>query len=576
MSNTNVALRKGFSWPAFSWDRLLFAAVLLTVAALVVYPVVLMLANSFIEGHFTPAQHWSLEPWRRALDEPAVSAAIWNTVRIVAAVELISLPCAVVLAWLIARTDVPGSRAFEFVFWIAFFVPVLSAVLGWVVLLDPQTGLINQVLKSATGVSPFDIYSFWGIVWTHLATNAIAIKVMLLAPMMRNLDATFEEAARTSGAGRLRTLRKVVLPLAVPGIVTVLVLALIRGMQTFEIEQVLGAPSNFWVFGTLIYRLIEHQPPEFGPATVLSALAIFIIAPLILCHRWLMTRKDYTTVGGRMNVEPMRLGVLRWPAFALLALVAVVLVCLPAVSLFAASFMKLFGFFNVPEPWTLANWRKVLSDDFFLHALGNTFVVAGSAALVSCLLSTLIAYFAVRSGHRGRNVLDFASWLPFALPGILFGVGLLYAILGNPILRPLYGGRTILVMALVAAHMTLGVQILKTAMVQLSGSLEEAGRVNGASWWYCFGRIIIPIVTPSIFLVAIMSFVSAARDISTIALLGNNDTKTLSLLQLDYLVDGRSESAAVISSLLILLTTGAALIGRLALGNLSAAGRRDG
>lgn len=558
-----------FKLPKMTVDRILFGGLLLVIVSLVVYPILLMLMNSFIEGHLEPEQAWGFSSWKKALNEPAILNSIWNTINIVLVVEAISMPCAILLAWLIARTDMPGGGKFEFMFWIAFFVPTLSATLGWVVLLDPQTGLINHAFRALPFIekSPFDIYSFWGIIWTHLATNAIAVKVMLLAPVFRNLDFTLEEASRVSGAGRLYTVWRVVLPLALPGIVTVLVLATIRGMQTFEIEQVLGAPTNFWVFGTLIYRLVDLEPPEFGPATVLATLVILVIMPLIFFHRWLIRRKDYATITGRMSNERMTLGIMRWPVFSIVLTLVLVLVILPFACLFAATFMKLFGFFNIPDPWTINHWRQVLTDGFFIKALTNTLKVASASALISTFVCTLIAYFVIRSNHRGRSLLDFGSWLPFSMPGILFGVGILYAVLSNPLFKPLYGTIAILIIAVVIAHLTLGVQILKATMIQLTSALEESARVSGASWWFAFRKIIVPIILPTMVLVAMLSFVAAARDVATLAVLGSNESKTLSLLQLDYLIDGRSESAAVISMILAMMTTGMALLARIFIGS---------
>ena len=103
---------------------------------------------------------------------------------------------------------------------------------------------------------PFNIYSFWGIVWAHLASHAIAVKVMLLTPTFRNLDSALEEASRTVGAGRLRTLVGIVLPVTLPALLAILLLAMIRAMQSFEIELVLGPPFHFYVYSTLVYTFI--------------------------------------------------------------------------------------------------------------------------------------------------------------------------------------------------------------------------------------------------------------------------------------------------------------------------------
>jgi iron(III) transport system permease protein len=325
----------------------------------------------------------------------------------------------------------------------------------------------------------------------------------------------------------------------------------------------LGPPFNFWVFGTKIYILVAQVPPEFAPATALAVIGFIIITPLIFCHRWLMGRTDYTSLTGRMRTHPLPLGRWRYPVFFVVALLALAITVLPVAFLVTASFMKLFGFFNIADPWTLSHWHSVLSGDFFVQSLANTIELGCGAALASVVLCSLAAYFTVRSRYRGRGVLDFLSWLPFAIPGILLGVGLLYVFLGNPLLRMMYGGIALMILATVIAGMTLGTQILKATMVQLGAGLEEAARTSGASWWYSFRHVIVPILMPTLVLVGVINFIAAARDIASIALLATNATKPLSLLQLDYMIDGRSEAAAVVSVVVILLTTGVAFLARL-------------
>jgi len=540
-----------------------FLVVLGIVGLFVLYPVLVILIDSFVVGPIGGARSWGLDGWRAAFSDPTILNAVKNTVKVLVANETISLPSAVLLAWLLARTDLPLRGTFEFAFWITFFLPSLSVTLGWIVLLGPQNGLLNQIALTLIGKAPFDIYSFWGIVWAHISTSSLAIKVMLLTPLFRNLDAAFEEAARCSGAGRWMTLTRIVIPAVAPGILTVLVLSLIRAMQTFEIEMVLGPPFNFWVFGTKIYVLVAQVPPEFASATALAVVGFVIITPLIALHRWLTTRTDYTSITGRERSQPTPLGRWRWPLFGLVALLTVTITILPVTFLVTASFMKLFGFFNIASPWTTAHWGSVLNDDFFTHSLLNTLMLAAGTALGAVVLCSLAAYFTVRSRYLGRNALDFLSWLPFAIPGILLGVGLLYVFLGNPLLKLLYGSVALMILAMVIAGMTLGTQILKTTIIQLGAALEEAARTCGASWWYGFRHIIVPILMPTLVLVGVINFIAASRDIANIALLSSNTSKTLSLLQLDYMVDGRWEDAAVVSVVVMLVTTGAAFLARL-------------
>ena len=117
--------------------------------------------------------------------------------------------------------------------------------------------------------------------------------------------------------------------------------------------------------------------------------------------------------------------------------------------------------------------------------------------------------------------------------------------------------------ATIVSSMTLGVQIIKATFTQLGVELEEAAKVAGGTAWNSFRDILLPIMTPTLLLVGSLSFIAAARNVSTVALIATSHTRPLSLLQLDFLVDSRYESAAVIGVIVVVLTTGIALISRL-------------
>ena len=89
---------------------------------------------------------------------------------------------------------------------------------GWILLADPNYGVLNQLLTKLPFVEkgPFNIYSFWGIVFIHLTGIGFAAKVMLLVPSFRNMDATLEEASRMAGQGPLGTLVRIVIPAVAP------------------------------------------------------------------------------------------------------------------------------------------------------------------------------------------------------------------------------------------------------------------------------------------------------------------------------------------------------------------------
>jgi iron(III) transport system permease protein len=348
-----------------------------------------------------------------------------------------------------------------------------------------------------------------------------------------------------------------------PAMLVVILLSVIHSLQAFEIEAILGPPFQFFIFSTKIYKLINQEPPLFASATALSSMILMLMIPLIFYQRWLTSRRNYTTVTGQYRSAKVQLGKWRMPIFSAVLLTTLVITALPFTFLVLGTFMKLFGFFNLPEPWTTMHWGRVLNDPIFLTSVRNTLALAFGTALTAVLVFSLIAYIAVRTRYPGRGALDFMSWFPSTLPGIILGLGLLWLFLGNPLFRPLYGTIVLLMVATVVNTMTLGVQIIKSNLVQFGLELEEAARVGGGSWWDVYRHVIMPLLMPVLLLVGAMSFISAARNVSTVALLATSGTRPLSLLQLDFMVEGRYEAAAVVGVIVVLMTTGIAFFVRI-------------
>src|SRR5258706_7055996 len=450
--------------------------VLVAVAFCVVYPLLLVVVESFqVAPPGLPAQY-GLDGWRAAFAEPLLRAALLNTFTVTLARQVVSLALAILIAWLIARTDLPGRNWIEFAFWAAFFLPTLTVTLSWILLLDPDYGLINTALVGLGLVAkgPFDIYSFWGIVWVHVITGSLTVKVILLTPAFRNMNAAFEEASRVAGAGTARTALSITIPVMAPVVLSVLLLGTMVSLQTFEVEQVLGMPFRFFVFSTMVYDLVMTRVPRYDAATAMAVLVLAAMLPLVFAQQRLTRGRRYTTVTGQFQSRVHALG--RWRAPATLFVLALVVVVLgvPVVFALLGTFMKLFGFFHVPDPWTLANWQTVLGDELFLRSLHNTLVLSIGTAVAAILVHSLIAYIIVRTSYSGRRLLDFVSWLPFTVPGSILGLGPLWLFLGVAFLRPLYGTTTLLIIAGVIAGMPLGVQIIRSGLMHLRGELEQA------------------------------------------------------------------------------------------------------
>lgn len=554
--------------PRVGTGHFVMAGVLLVLGFYLIYPVLLLLINSFnvSTSWFSGSPEWGLDHWRTAMDQRSILTSLWNSIMIWGLVVGISFPIAVLIAWTLARTNIPRSHTIEFLFWVSFMMPGISTTLAWIALMDPDLGFLNLLIEKLPFVDqgPFDIFSVAGIVWAHIMANGISIKVMLLTPAFRNMDASLEEAARVSGASNIRTMFRVTLPLMMSPMALVFALQLLRIFQSFETEFLLGGPIDFYVYSTKIFGLVRSDTPDYGGATVLASLTLVIIAVIIPMQRWIIQRKRYTTITGSFKPGLLDLGVWRMPIFITTMTLLFLLTIGPVLVLFMGSFMTRMGYFQINDVWTALHWTNVLTDELFRRALVTTLLLATTSALISPILFSLIAYILVRTKLPGRWALDLIIWGSGAIPGILSSLGLLWLFLGTPFLSWMFGTIYALLLVVIIQGNTTGTNIMKGVFVQVGNDMEEAARVAGAGWVRTYFKIWIPLLMPSLILLGTLNFVVAAGTTSSIILIASRETRTLSLLALEYASPGIGlrEEASIVGLFIMGLTVGLASMAR--------------
>jgi iron(III) transport system permease protein len=286
---------------------------------------------------------------------------------------------------------------------------------------------------------------------------------------------------------------------------------------------------------------------------------MLIIALIIPLQRWIIHRRRYTTLTGSFKPGLIDFGKWNHVLFGAIVLLLFVLTISPVIVLVLGSFMTRIGYFELG--YTLQHWEAVLGNPVFALALETTLIIATTAAIFSPLLFSVIAYILVRTRLPGRVALDWIIWGSGAIPGILAGLGLLWVFLGTPGLAFLYGSIWALILVVILQGNTTGVNVLKGVFVQVGSDMEEAARASGAGWIRTYFRIWLPLLMPTLALLAVLNFVSAAGVTSSIILLASRETITLSLLALRLtteLADQR-EAASIVSIFIVILTVGVAL-----------------
>ena len=541
---------------------------ILTLGFYLMFPVFLMLVLSFnvADDFLIPPIVWGFDNWTQIWQDPRILEALYNTFALWFLNFIFSFPLGIAIALILARTHIPWTHGLEYLFWISYVFPGLANTVGWIMLLDPDIGILNTWLEALPFIDegPFNIYSFWGIVWTKLQSDSISYFVILLTPAFRNMDQSMEEAARVAGASKMGAVFKITLPVMISPVILVTALQLLRIFSGFETEWILGASWGFFVYSTLIFSQTSLYIPNYGGAIVLASLTMVIIAVIFPMQRWIVARRQYTTLTGTFKPGLIDIGRWRWVVLFGIIFLLAMFTALPFIIIVVGSFMSRVGFFNAVPTWTLDHWRLVMTDDIFLRGLRTTTILAVSAGVGSPLIFSIIAYMLVRTRWRFRRMLDATIWVSAVFPGIISGLGLLLMFLTVPGLEILYGTIWALILVVLIAGNTTGTNIFKGVMLQLGADVEEASRVSGAGWVRTYIKVVLPLLMPTMVLIGMLNFISAAGTTSSIILLSSRDTLTLSIIGLEWASPeiGSTEKAGIISLVIMVYTLALALVGR--------------
>ena len=529
-------------------------ALALVLGFLTLYPFLMLLYGSFYTAPPGEIGEFSLRGYREVLSSENFQVLL-NTAVISLTKTLLSLGIALLLAWIIARTDVPMKGWLEIAITLPFFVPPILTAMAWGMLGSPQMGTINLVWRWLTGSDGtlVNVYSWGGIVW-HMMQYSIPFLFLLLVDAFRAMDPALEESSRTSGASAWRTMRKVTLPLLLPITSSLFVLSFIRGIESFESPMFFGTPAGIEVITTKIYNYINRsESPDYQAMSALSFGIVVLMMVIVLWQRHLLGNRSYATVTGKgFRPNIVKLGAWRWPAFALCGLFFLLTVLLPIGQLFLGSFFQYVGFYE-RDMLTVQHYISVWNNDLFWRALGNTFLLGLAAATTTMVLGSIVAYISVRTTWRGRRILELLAWLPWLMPGMVLAVGFLWGFSMLPKGIELYGTIWALFLAYIALGSPLAVRVMSGSFMQISHDLEECSRTHGASFARTFWRILVALAWPSFAAGWVLTFFMVLRELSASILLYTAGSEVLSVVMLRLWLDGKAEEVSVIGLLMLIL-----------------------
>jgi len=415
-----------------------------------------------------------------------------------------------IVAWSVARTAMPGRNLVRWLCILPLALPPFLGALAFRNLLG-EGGLLTRILEAVGLGTPFPGQSVLaaGIVQTFLFFPFV---VLTTAAALERMDPSLGEAAEVTGARPGFSLWTVHLPMLMPGLSAGAFLAFIRSFGDFAVLSLL-MPIGRPILVVEAYRDLAGST-DWGGASMLSTVMVLTILAVLALQKSFAEGGGFETVTGRGAGES---GLVRtpWVCRACLAACAAIL-SVPVLFVAATLLVSLsarWGVETLPTAYTLSRYGEILRRLVAADSpLLNSFALVLPALGLALVLALAVAWTLARSRHWTRNLLDFATVLPFVVPGVAFAVALIGIFNGPPL--ALHLTATLVLCAYVVTRMPYAVRSILASLQQVGPSLEEGSKTLGATSSLTMARVTIPLILPGFTAGAIMVFISAMQDVA--------------------------------------------------------------
>lgn len=505
---TIAAERTRPRWRGWDLDLVPAAMIALTLIAvgaiLVLLAVVLWL--SFTEGTpGDPVLVYTLDHYRQMFLDGFTYRVLWNTVLFSGVTLTTAFTLALPLAWLIERTDFPGKPIVFTLMTLALLIPGFAVALGWVFLLHPKIGLINQAVIALFGLdtAPFDIANIFAMGLIE-ELNLTPLAFIMTAVVLRSMDPALEEAAAISGARPWQAVLRVTLRVLWPGLLAAAIYVAMIGFAAFDVPAILGLTRRIFTFSTYVFWVLSPSEgaPEYGNVAALSVLLLIIAAVMSWAYRRAQRQAPkYAVVTGKAYQPRIaKLGRARLPAIAFVAAYFFISQLLPLLML---GWVSLLPYLQTPsltalESITTRNFVN-MPQALLWRAGINTAILMVLVPTLTLIVSVAISWVVLRTKIRLRGLFDFCAFLPLAIPAIVFSVAaLLLALFVLRNILPIYGTIWILLIVYVVARLSYGTRMTNSALIQIHKELEESAQICGAATGGVLRRVLVPLLAPTL------------------------------------------------------------------------------
>ncbi len=481
-----------------------------------------------------------------------LASALWLATIVTAG----SLVVGVAMALLMARTDLPAKNTLEMLIIMPLYLSPFTGLIAWITLGSEKTGFINVAISAVlgrVGLDPGPLVNIWnysGVAWVMFLFFC-PFAYLFTVGNLRAMDSSLEEAARTSGATAFQAMMRVTIPMCTPAILASGILIFVLAAEMYTIPGIIGSTAGFTTLPWKIYQDATVFPVHAAHAAAGGTMLLWITIFGVWLQRRITKRSErYVTVTGKgFRGKPLPLGLWKPAALLFIGLYILCADVLPFGALLLSSFMKYSAPMITPEIFTANHYIQIFTFQNIRDALWNTIYLAVLSGAICVLVGLVISFMEVRRASPATRLIAFLGVLPVAVPGLVYGLGLIWAYIQTP----LYGTVWVLLLAYVAKFLPYGIMVSRSAIIQVHPDLEEGARMSGASGLTTLRAITMPLLKPTLIAILFFVMLMSIKELSASLLLYTQNSQVLSVLTWHFMDAGNYQFAAAIGMIQTLM-----------------------
>ena len=444
-------------------------------------------------------QQW-INLWSNRLPE-----LLGNTLSLAVLVAIGSMILGVSAAWWITRRDFPGRRIAIWLMVLPLTIPTYVFAHIYTIMLE-QDGWLGQLwlfLFPDTAIP--EIFNIFGVTLV-LVLAGFSYVFLLVRDALSRSQQDVEEAARIHGATPWQVFWRVNLPMLRPAIAAGIALVVLHVLSDFGAVSML----RYQTFTLSIYLQMSSRF-DYQAAAGLSLVLVTLSLTFMVLERFFRNRQRYYGSGQSKKITAQKATTFETVAIWFwLGLIATFAFLLPIAWMLS---------------WSWEAWQQDLIDTEFWGYVSNSLTVSALAATLTVIAALPVALYHARERSAVSQGFLYLSNIGFVLPGPVIALGILSFVIAT--MPAIYGGMTVLALAMMVRFLPLSIQAQESAVQQLTPSIEQAARSLGANWYENLRRVILPILKGGMATAWVLVFIDTLKELPATLLLRPTGFDTL-------------------------------------------------